>query len=140
MIAAVHDDQRDEPDAPRIHAVSACSRSGHCGARWRPLLGAKFPTSAGFLLPNFEEGHPKVRNGDLDTRTDLRTPKEGVCLEQANLQAYFATSPGRLVSMPYESWVERQIREATERGEFDNLPGQGEPIKGLNGREDRPGR
>jgi hypothetical protein len=38
--------------------------------------------------------------------------------------------------MPYESWVERQIREATERGEFDNLPGQGKPIKGLNGRED----
>jgi Domain of unknown function (DUF1992) len=36
----------------------------------------------------------------------------------------------------YESWVERQIREAIERGEFDNLPGQGRPIKGLNGRED----
>ena len=38
--------------------------------------------------------------------------------------------------MPYESWVERQIREATERGEFDNLPGAGKPIPGLNGRED----
>ena len=38
--------------------------------------------------------------------------------------------------MRYESWVERQIREAIERGEFDNLPGQGRPIKGLNGRED----
>jgi hypothetical protein len=38
--------------------------------------------------------------------------------------------------MPYESWVDRQIREAIERGEFDNLPGQGEPIKGLNGRDD----
>jgi Domain of unknown function (DUF1992) len=38
--------------------------------------------------------------------------------------------------MPYESWVDRQIREAIERGEFDNLPGQGKPIKGLNGRED----
>ena len=38
--------------------------------------------------------------------------------------------------MPYESWVERQIREATERGEFDNLPGAGRPIPGLNGRED----
>jgi Domain of unknown function (DUF1992) len=37
--------------------------------------------------------------------------------------------------MPYESWVERQIREAIERGEFDNLPGQGKPIKGL-GRDD----
>ncbi|HVD20236.1 MAG TPA: DUF1992 domain-containing protein [Propionibacteriaceae bacterium] len=39
-------------------------------------------------------------------------------------------------SMPYESWVERQIREATERGEFDNLPGQGKPIKGLGGRDE----
>ena len=38
--------------------------------------------------------------------------------------------------MPYESWVERQIREATERGEFDNLPGSGRPLPGLNGRDD----
>ena len=38
--------------------------------------------------------------------------------------------------MPYESWVDRQIREAIERGEFTNLPGQGKPIKGLNGRDD----
>lgn len=36
----------------------------------------------------------------------------------------------------YESWVERQVREAIERGEFDNLPGAGKPIPGLNGRED----
>jgi hypothetical protein len=38
--------------------------------------------------------------------------------------------------MPYESWVDRQIREAIERGEFTNLPGQGKPIRGLNGRDD----
>jgi Domain of unknown function (DUF1992) len=38
--------------------------------------------------------------------------------------------------MRYESWVERQIREAIERGEFDNLPGQGKPIRGLSGRDD----
>ncbi len=38
--------------------------------------------------------------------------------------------------MPYESWVERQIREATERGEFDDLPGAGKPLPGLNGRDD----
>ena len=41
-----------------------------------------------------------------------------------------------MVLMPYESWVDRQIREAVERGEFDNLRGQGKPIKGLNGRDD----
>ena len=35
---------------------------------------------------------------------------------------------------PPESWVDRQIREATERGAFDDLPGAGKPIPGL----DRP--
>jgi len=47
-----------------------------------------------------------------------------------------ARSCERMGSMPYESWVDRQIREAIERGDFDNLPGQGNPIKGLNGRDD----
>jgi Domain of unknown function (DUF1992) len=32
----------------------------------------------------------------------------------------------------FGTWVERQIREATERGEFDNLPGAGKPIDGLD--------
>lgn len=32
---------------------------------------------------------------------------------------------------PYEGWVERQIREATERGEFDDLPGSGQPLRGI---------
>jgi hypothetical protein len=36
--------------------------------------------------------------------------------------------------MDFETWVDRQIREATERGEFDDLPGQGAPIRDL----DRP--
>lgn len=33
-----------------------------------------------------------------------------------------------------EDWVDRQIREAAERGDFDELPGKGMPIPGL----DRP--
>jgi Domain of unknown function (DUF1992) len=32
----------------------------------------------------------------------------------------------------FQTWVERQIREATERGEFDNLPGAGRPIPDLD--------
>lgn len=36
----------------------------------------------------------------------------------------------------FESWIDRQIREARERGEFDNLPGAGKPIPGLGGRHD----
>jgi hypothetical protein len=30
------------------------------------------------------------------------------------------------------TWVERQIQEAAERGEFDNLPGAGKPIADLD--------
>jgi hypothetical protein len=32
----------------------------------------------------------------------------------------------------FGTWVERQIREATERGEFDDLPGAGKPIADLD--------
>lgn len=31
-----------------------------------------------------------------------------------------------------ESWVEQQIREAQERGDFDHLPGAGKPLPGLD--------
>jgi hypothetical protein len=31
----------------------------------------------------------------------------------------------------FESWVEQRIREAADRGEFDNLPGAGKPLPGL---------
>lgn len=30
--------------------------------------------------------------------------------------------------MPFETWIDRQIREASERGEFDDLPGAGKPL------------
>jgi len=33
------------------------------------------------------------------------------------------------VAVIYESWVDRQIREAIERGEFDDLPGAGKPLQ-----------
>lgn len=32
----------------------------------------------------------------------------------------------------FEGWIDRQIREAIERGEFDNLPGAGNPIPNLD--------
>ena len=34
--------------------------------------------------------------------------------------------------VPWESWIDRQIREAQERGDFDNLPGAGKPIPDLD--------
>jgi hypothetical protein len=32
----------------------------------------------------------------------------------------------------FEAWVERQLREAAERGAFDDLPGAGRPIPDLD--------
>lgn len=39
------------------------------------------------------------------------------------------TSDGGAFGGTYESWVDRQIRDAEERGEFDDLPGKGRPLK-----------
>jgi hypothetical protein len=36
----------------------------------------------------------------------------------------------------HETLVERQIRLAQERGEFDDLPGKGKPLPGLDGPDD----
>jgi hypothetical protein len=38
--------------------------------------------------------------------------------------------------LDFESWVDRQIREATERGLFDNLPGKGRPLPDAGGQYD----
>jgi hypothetical protein len=32
----------------------------------------------------------------------------------------------------WESWIDKQIREAEERGEFEDLPGAGQPIPDLD--------
>ncbi|WP_369201007.1 DUF1992 domain-containing protein [Streptomyces sp. PU-14G] len=32
----------------------------------------------------------------------------------------------------FETWADRQIREAEERGEFANLPGAGKPLAGID--------
>ncbi|WP_017587059.1 DnaJ family domain-containing protein [Nocardiopsis ganjiahuensis] len=36
--------------------------------------------------------------------------------------------------MDFESWIDTQVRQARERGEFDDLPGAGKPIPDI----DRP--
>lgn len=38
--------------------------------------------------------------------------------------------------LSWESWVDRLIREARDRGEFDRLPGRGRPLPGVDGRHD----
>jgi hypothetical protein len=39
-------------------------------------------------------------------------------------------------TMSFESWIEAQIRDAQDRGEFDDLPGRGKPLQGLDGAHD----
>ena len=34
------------------------------------------------------------------------------------------------------TWVDLQVRQAIERGDFDDLPGKGKPIEGLGGQHD----
>ncbi len=36
----------------------------------------------------------------------------------------------------FTDWVDDQIRDAQERGEFDDLPGKGKPLTGLDGTHD----
>jgi hypothetical protein len=36
------------------------------------------------------------------------------------------------IGLSFETWIDRQIREAEERGEFDDLPGKGKPLPGLD--------
>lgn len=38
--------------------------------------------------------------------------------------------------MSWESWIDRQIREGIERGEFDHLPGTGKPLPGAGQQQD----
>lgn len=36
----------------------------------------------------------------------------------------------------WESWIDRQVREAQDRGDFDELPGAGKPLPDLDRRDD----
>jgi hypothetical protein len=36
----------------------------------------------------------------------------------------------------FETWIDRQIRDAAQRGEFDNLPGAGKPLPGAGQQDD----
>ena len=46
------------------------------------------------------------------------------------------TRPNPFGGGAHESWVDSQIREASERGEFSNLPGSGKPLASLDGEDD----
>lgn len=47
------------------------------------------------------------------------------------------TTPARKPpGISWERWIERQIGEAIERGDFDALPGAGRPLRDLDARRD----
>jgi hypothetical protein len=45
-------------------------------------------------------------------------------------------SEGRASGGSYHSWIDRQIAAAEQRGEFDDLPGTGKPLKHLGNPDD----
>ena len=74
-----HDDQRNKPDAPRIHAVQrATVQLSVAEALMAAPPSCKFPTSAGFCNQISKKDIQKSATvGNLrSTRKDLRTPKE----------------------------------------------------------------
>lgn len=38
--------------------------------------------------------------------------------------------------MSWETWIDRQVRESQERGDFDGLPGAGKPLPDLDRRDE----
>ena len=47
-----------------------------------------------------------------------------------------STSGRKPTGISWERWIERQITEAIERGEFEGLPGAGRPIRDIDARRD----
>ena len=58
--------------------------------------------------------------------------RTGSC--QARVAEERSTSGRKPPGVSWETWVDKQIREAQENGEFDNLPGHGQPLPNI----DRP--
>ncbi len=47
-----------------------------------------------------------------------------------------ANSGRKPPGVSWESWVDQQIREGMERGDFANLPGKGKPLEGIGALHD----
>jgi hypothetical protein len=67
------------------------------------------------------EGRPE--QAQAPDRSSLRDSRTGRSAAAARIQQQ-------------QTWVDLQVRQATERGEFDDLPGAGKPIEGLGAEHD----
>ncbi len=57
-------------------------------------------------------------------------------LQRARDQRQADRAAARARIAQQETWVDLQVRQAMERGEFEDLPGKGKPLEGLTGRDD----
>ncbi len=67
---------------------------------------------------------------------DRRPPSEPESDERAGLPTTPGTSAAAARIHNQASWVDQQIRVAMAKGDFDNLPGAGKPIKDLGPQHD----
>lgn len=79
----------------------------------------------------------QYRLEQLDRALEARSAGEGALVEADNA----SSEPEPAVSAAptaadRAAYVETAIQQAIRRGEFDNLPGAGKPLPGLNGRHD----
>ncbi len=71
-------------------------------------------------MPDSEDMSPEPRRPGASAERDVRTGQ--------------AAAAARIAQQ--NTWVDLQIRQAMERGQFDNLPGQGKPIADLGMQHD----
>ena len=74
-----------------------------------------------------------MTNPERRTRPDDSRPtKESRAADERERQKRSSESAAAARIANQHQWVDQQIRVAMERGEFDNLPGAGKPIEGLD--------
>src|SRR5215218_336534 len=126
---------------PRPRAGRPRQRRRHAGCGHRPGPGAVAPPGRGRAGRHAGAHHPG-RPPVLAARRPGRPPpaadpllQERRPVRRRSAGAQPAVAPVTDRKPPgvgFQTWVERQIREAAERGAFDNLPGAGKPIEDLD--------
>ena len=56
----------------------------------------------------------------------------GLAVDHAGCLSLWLVTDRKPPDVAWEDWIGRQIQEAMARGEFDDLPGAGKPIAGLD--------
>ena len=76
---------------------------------------------------SWSAGSPRRSSTVPAPRLD-RTRSDSVADDRAAAEEDDRSNPGEAMGNWYESRIDRAIREAQERGEFDDLPGTGKPL------------